>query len=149
MSTSKLTRRKVLQSLMAVGASPIALAGAGISVNVNAKQNGVRIATLCARWWCSLSKWEWPEDWGKPPAEFVRVQSLKGRDRHLACGRLGYNKVMHALETAAGRKECLRVWNVENRQDMTNKQFEEWWSDRSLLSTEEFYEKYYVQRSNQ
>jgi hypothetical protein len=94
-----------------------------------AKQDSVSIATLCARWWCSLNHWEWPEDWGKPPGEFARLQMLEAEECFLEFNRLEYNKLMDALELVAGRKECLRVHNVENRQAMTNEQFEEFWTN--------------------
>jgi hypothetical protein len=138
MSTNELTRRNVLQSLIALGASPIAIAGAG--------QGSVSAATLFARWACTLNHLGWPEDWGIPPQEVSAMMKMRGREQFLEHERLGFSTLVEALRAAATEKEYSRVWNVERYKTMSAEYFEEWWADRQSLSPDEFHEKHYGRR---
>ena len=73
-----------------------------------------RDTEILAKWWCTLNRYELPEDLPDPePAE-----SVPG-------GRRG--KIMSFIMAKIGKKECLREWNKD---DMNEEEFEVWYENR-------------------
>ena len=76
------------------------------------------IETL-ARWWNTLNCWDWPEDMPGKPGWFANP--LPDHDKYEEV-----IPIMHRIEAAIGKKECLR-WHWMHHLERTNVEFEEWW----------------------
>lgn len=99
------------------------------------------IIEILARWACTLNSWKWPEDMPGKPTMFDGLQHTRfNSDPETLVTKSDFVRPILALIVAIiGDKEFLR-YHHKSIYDVSDAEYEEWWSNRQSMGAEEFYE---------